>query len=331
MRDGMRTVGRRSVRGLLAATLLTGVLAACGGDGTASKTLQPLPAEWSASGERTVERIAGEIRGDDAEVCRPVTFLSPASLEPARERYGWLIAPEALANCNFEPGDDPEVLEIGAFRTAADRDAFVDERTRGICRRAAAVQAEIPPFAWVTGEAWSVQADSRASARRIARATGGETDVRPCDLDDTLGWTEEGVRTVRAVVSRASGAVPCSGFGLADREAVVDGNDDLATPAAIGTCTIPARPAATTGVSGATGATPAVPDAVVLVAAFDADSQSRAEFLEDALTGAAVCARPASAVVGTLEGGLEWAMVVPSQYAEATAAATLGSVGRSCG
>ena len=331
MRHEARTVVRRTAGRVLATTVLIGAVAACGGGDTASRTLQPLPAEWSASGQRTVERVAREIRVGDAEVCRPVTFLNPASLGPARERYGWLIAPEALANCNFEPGEDPEVLEIGAFRTAADRDAFVDERTRGICRRAAAVQAEIPPFAWVTGDAWSVQADSRASARRIARATGGEADVRTCDLDDTLGWTEEGARTVRAVVSRASGAVPCSGFGLLDRDAVVDGTDGLATPAALGTCTIQARPAAASGASGATGATPAVPDTVVLVAAFDGESQPRAEFLEDALTGASVCARPASAVVGTLEGGLDWAMVVPTQYAEATAAATLGTVGRSCG
>lgn len=68
----------------------------------------------------------------------------------------------------------------------------------------------------------------------------------------------------------------------------------------------------------------------MIVAAFDADSQSRAEFLEEALTGAAVCARPSTAVVGTRDG-VDWAMVVPTQYAEATAAATLGTVGRSCG
>jgi hypothetical protein len=324
MRHDARTVVRRTAGRVLATTVLIGAVAACGGGDTASRTLQPLPAEWSASGQRTVERVAREIRAGDAEVCRPVSFLNPASLGPARERYGWLIAPEALANCNFEPGEDSEVLEIGAFRTAADRDAFVDERTRGICRRAAAVAAEVPPFAWVTGDAWSVQADSRASARRIARATGGEADVRTCDLDDTLGWTREGVRTVRAIVSRASGAVPCSGFGLADRETVVDGTEGLATPAALGTCAISVS-------SGASGATGAVPDAVVLVAAFDGESQSRAEFLEDALTGASVCARPASAVVGTLEGGLDWAMVVPTEYAEATAAAALGTVGRSCG
>ena len=326
MRDGMATVARRSARGIFAAVLLAGVLAACGGDDTASQTLQPLPAEWSASGERTVERVARDIRGDEAEVCRPVTFLSPASLEPARQRYGWLIAPEAIANCNFAPGDDSEVLEIGAFRTAADRDAFVDERTRGICRRAAAVDAEIPPFAWVTGEAWSVQSDSRASARRIARATGGKTDVRRCDLDNNLGWTEDGVRTVRSIATRTAGVVPCSGFGLLDRESVVGGNGDLATPAAIGACTITA--ATSQDPSGATGASA---DATVLVAAFDTKSQTRAAFLEEALTGAAVCARPATAVVGTREGGLDWAMVVPTQYAAAAAAATGGTVGRSCG
>ncbi|MFM8973780.1 MAG: hypothetical protein ACKOOG_14370, partial [Actinomycetota bacterium] len=187
------------------------------------------------------------------------------------------------------------------------------------------VEAEIPPFAWVTGEAWSVQSDSRASARRIARATGGEADVRRCDLDDTLGWTEEGVRTVRSIVTRTAGAVPCSGFGLLDRESVVDGNDDLATPAAIGACTITA--ASPQDPSGATGATA---DATVIVAAFDADSQTRAEFLEEALTGAAVCARPSTAVVGTRDG-VDWAMVVPTQYAEPAANAADGEVGRSCG
>lgn len=329
MRRNTLGSGRRTVGRLLAATLLVGALAACGGGDAESKTLQPLPEQWSASGKRTVERVAREIRGSDEAKCRPVSFLNPSSLEPARERYGWLIAPEAIADCNYEPGDDPEVLEIGAFRTAADRDAFIDERTTSICQRAAAVQATIPPFAWVKGDAWSVQADSRVSARTIARATGGETDVRPCDLDDTLGWTQEGVRTVRSVAGKASGAVPCSGFGLLVRDDVTQGTDGIRTPAAIGACTIAAStPQSASGVSGATGAPG---DATVLVAAFDAKSQTRADFLEEALTGAAVCARPASAVVGTREGGLDWAMVVPTEYAAAAAAATGGTVGRSCG
>lgn len=329
MRTRTHGVGHRMVGRLVAATLLVGALAACGGGDTASKTLQPLPEQWSASGKRIVERVAREIRGSDSAKCTPVTYLNPSSLEPARERYGWLIAPEAIADCNFEPGDDPEVLEIGAFRTAADRDAFIDERTTSICRRAAAVQATIPPFAWVTGDAWSVQADSRASARTIARATGGRPDVRACDLNDTLGWTKEGVRTVRSVAGKAGGAVRCSGFGLLVRDDVTQGTKGIATPAAIGACTIAG--ASPQNATGATGATNATSNATVIIAAFDAKSQTRADFLEEALTGAAVCARPASAVVGTREGGLDWAMVVPTQFAAAAAAATGGTVGRSCG
>ena len=57
------------------------------------------------------------------------------------------------------------------------RDRFLDERTNTLCERAAAIGATVPPFAWVVGDrggAWSAQADSRASARALAKAMGGD-------------------------------------------------------------------------------------------------------------------------------------------------------------
>ena len=50
-------------------------------------------------------------------------------------------AQRALGECDLGDG----AIEIGVFANARDRAAFVDERTDGLCRRAAALQAPVPP------------------------------------------------------------------------------------------------------------------------------------------------------------------------------------------
>lgn len=303
----------RVMRVTATVVLLATALGACGGGsgGDAAPAREALPTAWSAAGQRDARAVAARIRAAQPGACTPLRFLAPGSLEGARDRYGWNIAPRALGDCDVSG----ESIEIGVFADAADRAAFVDERTDGICRRAAAVQAPVPPFVWVTKGDWSIQVDKRTTARRLARTLGGEVSVRPCDLGNLLGWTRRGVTTLRAFEGPLANVAKCGGFGLVDRRSLVAAGA-VRTPAAVASCLI------TSNQPGE--------DRNVLLAAFDAGSQRREQFVGEVLTSEGACAEPLTAVTGTRDG-VDFAVMVPTDLAQAVATALGGQVGRACG
>ena len=301
-------------------TLLAVGLAACGGGSSSDDiALQPMPAAWSAKAKAEVDSLIARTGAKSGETCAPTTFLSPGALDSSRARYDWRIAPTAAADCDRAG----ETLEYVTFDSSRDRDRFVDERTTALCTAAAATGAQLPPFAWVknaTGDAWSVQADVPATAKAVAKALGGVTDVRKCDRNDTLGWTKTSIAAVRGLTAKVVGAnVPCSGFRLLTRDAVTQGVKGIKTPSAVGVCAI-------TTAAGATAVAGGTPAQTMVLATFDAKSEPRDQFVEEALSGTAACSAPATAVVGK-----DFAIIGPTEYAAKVAEVTGGTVGRSCG
>jgi hypothetical protein len=297
-------------------------LSACGG-GDDTPALQPLPQQWSKAAVARVESLATR-SGRSGTECTPLKFVDPPALDPARAKYDWLIAPTAVADC--DRGE--ETVEFATFRSTADRDRFLDERTNTLCERAAAIGATVPPFAWVTGDgggAWSAQADSRATARALARAMDGSTDVRPCDPKDTLGWTKQGVARVRELGGKmANTGLPCAGFALVPKRDVTQGV--AKAPAAVASCSISVEPPSTgaTGTTGATGAAPS-PTTTLYAAVFDGQGQTRDDFVSAVLSGTGACAVRATAVLGK-----DFAIVLPEAYAALVAGGVGGRVGPSC-
>ena len=314
------TVRRIRTTTLAFVTLLAVGLAACGGASSGdSKAIEPMPKAWSAAGKAKIDQLIAKTVRATGKECAPINFLSPQALETTRQRYDWRIAPTAIADCER----DPETIEWATFSSTSDRDRFVDERTTGLCARAAATGADLPPFAWVKstkGMAWSVQADDPATAKSFAKALGGETDVRRCDRNDTLGWRRSGIANVRGVAAKLVGAgVPCSGLALIPRKQVVGDAPTAKTPAAVAECSV-------TTPSGATGATGGTATSIILIAAFDKQSQTVDAFLKDTIDGTGFCQTPTSAVTGS-----NFAVILPTPYAETAAQATGGTVARSCG
>ena len=295
----------RSIAAAATALLLAGVgLAACGDSASKITVAQTLPAEWSSAAKKDVNALARKIQGSDAKSCEQVVFLNPGNLVAAHLKYNWMIAPNAMADCDAF-GD---TLEISTFKSSKDRDAFVKERSESICRRAAAVDAPLPPFQWATGEKWSVQGDTRGGVDRAAKRLGGEASTYACPKNETLGWKKAGVTNVRAVAASINrGNVKCDGFALMERETFLQGRDGAKTPTALGACV-------------------STDDKALFIASFGKGSMPKDDFVAEILSSKNVCASPSQAIIGP-----DWAAIVPVPLAPAVATATGGALGATCG
>jgi len=295
----------RSVAAATAGLLIAGLgLGACGGGGSKVTVAQTLPTAWSSAAKKDLNALARKIQGSDARSCKKVVFLEPGNLVAAQQRYNWMIAPTALADCDAFAN----TLEIATFESSKDRDAFVKERSESICRRAAAVNAPLPPFQWATGDKWSVQGDTRGGVDRAAKRLGGEASTYACPKNETLGWKKAGVTNVRAVAASITEAsLTCQGFALMERETFLQGRDGAKTPTALGACL------STDGKA-------------LFVAGFEKGSMPKDDFVAEILGDKTVCAAPSQAVIGP-----DWAAIVPAAIAPAVATATGGALGATCG
>lgn len=295
----------RAVAAAATALLLAGVgLAACGDSGSKVTVAQTIPTAWSSAAKKDLNALARKIQGSDAKSCKKVVFLEPGNLVAAQQRYNWMIAPTALADCDAFAN----TLEIATFKSSKDRDAFVKERSESICRRAAAVDAPLPPFQWATGDKWSVQGDTRGGVDRAAKRLGGEASTYACPKNETLGWKKAGIANVRAVAASITEAsLTCQGFALMERATFLQGRDGAKTPTALGACL------STDGKA-------------LFVAGFEKGSMPKDDFVAEILGDKTVCAAPAQAIIGP-----DWAAIVPAAIAPAVATATGGALGATCG
>lgn len=145
--------------------------------------------DWDPDAASTVQSLAGDL---DAKVAGGCTNLRPtnfATFAMSVRRAGFHEVPQAQASCDI--GD--ESVEISAFRTDADRDAYVDDRTKVICRIAlhprdpSKTIKGFPGLRWVLGDGYTVQIDTQQTGRVVATALDGTYAGRPCD-DDAQDW-----------------------------------------------------------------------------------------------------------------------------------------------
>lgn len=286
---------------------------------TTSTGMSPvrLPASWDPAAVGRVDALGRRVSNSLGRgACSTLRQLRPQSLQRSYDRFAWSVVPSSVADC--DAGD--EILELAVFSSAARGDAYVHERTRSLCRAAAASATELPPFAWVMGARWTVQADRARTARAIANDLDARTSVRRCDLANTLGWSPRGVATVRKLGSKVVSA-GCSGVALVDRERTGGSTDRSEVPSALATCTL-LEPSTTT----TPGSLPGRPAARgMVVAAFDRRSVGLGAFVDANLSAEACGGTPTSAVVGD-----HWVVLAPSEIAERVAKLVDGRVGRSC-
>ena len=299
----------RSVAAGAAMLLIAGpVLAACGSSGSKVTVAQTLPSAWSRAAKKDVTALAVKIRSSDAKACKPVVFLAPGALATAYERYGWNIAPRAVANCDAFSN----TFEIATFASEANRDDFVKERSESICRRATAVNAPLPPFQWATGTTsganWSVQGDTRSGVDRVAKRLSGEASTFRCPKNETLGWKKTGIANVRAVAQRiTTSQIKCDGFALIEQAKFLEGRAGAKTPTALGACV------STDGKA-------------LFVAGFDKASMPKEAFIAEILSNKTVCASPSQAVIGR-----DWVVIAPAPLAAVVVTKIGGTLGATCG
>jgi hypothetical protein len=290
--------------GLLVMMLGASALSACGDSAKKTEPPKPYPKAWSSAGKKEVNALVKKLRGNDKTACKEVGFLNPVALQGAQDKYKWTIVANAIADCDAFG----EALEIATFASSSDRETFVKERTDGICRRSYAVDAPFPGFKWATGDNWAVQGDSVAGVKKIAKLLGGATQTQPCSKKITLGWTRDGVKTVRAILVKVKKAKSdCVGFALIERRDAFPGRGVGEVPAAMGFC-----------VDSQNRPWP--------IAAFGPKSQSVKKFTADLLSSPGACSQPIQIVEGP-----NWIAAVPLSSAPAVAAETGGVLGATCG
>lgn len=269
-----------------------------------------LPRAWKAVDVRRAERLATS-SGAGEGACTGFKVIEPTALKVSRARYGWTVVPTAIGDCDR----GSEIIEFATFRSSADRDQFIAERTASLCRRAAAVSAPLPPFAWVRGGSpvpWSAQSDAEVTATSISKRAGGSVTVRRCDLDDPLGWRRSGVRVLRDLALRVGTAgIRCNGFAIVDRLSLKPQPSDDSAPAALGTCD-------TTPATSAAGPAQSVP---MVFATFDARSEDREAFIAGAKVAGQRC----------VVLGQRWAVVAPPSASSQVAKVLGGRVDPPCG
>lgn len=94
-----------------------------------------------------------------------------------RDYAGRLPVPAAMAAC---VGPDGEDLTFEVFADRAARDAFMVTKMRHVCTTAASQRAAFPGLPFVEGDAWIIEPDDEATARRLAEALGASARLATC-------------------------------------------------------------------------------------------------------------------------------------------------------
>jgi hypothetical protein len=279
--------GRGRRRATIAAVLAFAAVAlgACGGGsngGTTGGTPSSEPASsargWDPRGANALRNFGGDLRKAMPGQCARVSFTDQALMKKGMDKLGDKIRPLAVGSCDLFD----ESAELTAFRTAADRDGWVEERTRLICGRAAKAEVDLPGLRFVVTKTLAIQPDSEANARRIAAAIGGEYHPSPCP-GQRLDWSPAAVTVAEGLARKVAGAVRgCTDLTLADRDAIRDNpafKQAGGLPAAIASCS--------------------AGDARLTFVVTNRSSVSLARFLDPQLTAACRTAPDTAVVTGT--------------------------------
>jgi hypothetical protein len=223
------------------------VLAGCSSDGGSSASSDfHLPKlagkDWTPAGlataKATTDAIARALPGQCAEANVADFSQIGFGMEQVRSR----IIPTAQTTCDV----NDESVEITVFADQHDRDRFVDDRSTGLCRIAAAQQkkykarATFPGIRWVVGAGnITLQPDSESVARRLAAITGGSFVPRPCDNGVHADWNATAIKALDALGKKVAAAGHgCDFVDLVGRETLPSTQTlgDRQLPVAIGNC-----------------------------------------------------------------------------------------------
>ena len=163
---------------VVAVVALAALGASCTGDdgsdaaATTSTTSSP---EWDSVASSTAAQVARDLARRVDDGCTDYALYPRRTYVASAEQIGSDV-PLAVGSCMLRG----EEVEISVFANREKRDAFVDQRSEIICTRASRVEYELPGLYWVAAENWSLQPDSEALARDLARLVGGEFVARTC-------------------------------------------------------------------------------------------------------------------------------------------------------
>jgi len=227
-------------------SLLALVGAGCSSDSGSSATSFPTTARknWTTAGlaqaHATADALARAIPGQCTDAADNDFTRFPLSMK----QFNSPVVPTGQLLCTI----NDETVEISAFANAKDRDRYVDDRSTGICARAAEMaKKDKKPFLisglrWVSGAGnITVQPDSEGLARQIAGITKGRYVPRSCTKLVTMDWNGEAVKTVNAVAAKiATAGEGCDSVTVLGRDTLVKTRTITAAqlPAAVAQCTV---------------------------------------------------------------------------------------------
>ena len=267
----------------------TSTLGGCGGADKVSS-------HWEATAARTTAAVAKQLARDLPGQCRDFALLNRVTYVTNSQRARLPIA-LAAGSCTALT----ENVEISAFADARHRDAFVADRGRIICQRAAKVKAPLPGLHWVVGGQWSMQPDSEGVGRTLAAAFKARYVLTACS-DNIVDWSDRDVAHVDALAARLHEAgLGCSDFSLQNREELVQNAHyrTIGLPGAYGACTIG-------------------PDSGVLIASFDDTLTLLAPFVAGEQSYICGQSKTARFVIGS-----DWLVVLPKGESIARVAESL--------
>jgi hypothetical protein len=151
-----------------ALVICASLVAACSGSDNGSS-------RWDAAASAKVRALAKDLEARFPGECADAALLDRTVYVESAGKIGSPV-PLAAGNCTVL-GED---VETSVFADANHRSDFVNRRTDILCTHAAASKADLPGLQWVVAGEWSMQPDSAAAGRRVARAMRASSTFMRC-------------------------------------------------------------------------------------------------------------------------------------------------------
>ena len=196
--------------------------------------------DWTPAGITAAAAAAAKIERAVPGECKDPAPNDFSQFPISLKRFNSKVVPLGQSLCNVHD----ETVEISVFATAKERDRYIDDRSKGICKAATEIAQDAKKplvFAglrWVAGDGnLAVQPDSETLAMKIRDAVGGRYIASPCAKGVTSDWDPP---SVRAAFGLGAEIPQCTNLELTPRESLMRTRllTNAQLPAALASCAL---------------------------------------------------------------------------------------------